>query len=144
MTAESDVPLDGRGAAGSETLDLVSIRPALTVADMEKSLAWYRDVVGFQVEETFERDGKVGGASLTAGGARVLLVQDNWEKRRDRVKGEGFRLHMATDGDVDAIAAAIEQRGGTLESPPEDTPWGARAFSLADPDGFKITISSHG
>ena len=24
----------------------------------------------------------------------------------------------------------------------EDTPWGARAFSLADSDGFKITISS--
>ncbi|MCH8813368.1 MAG: VOC family protein [Gemmatimonadetes bacterium] len=50
---------------------------------------------------------------------------------------------MATDDDVDAIAAGIERRGGTLESPPEDTPWGARAFSLVDPDGFKITISSN-
>ena len=142
MTPESDAPLDGKGPATSETLNLRSIQPALTVADIDRSLVWYRDVVGFQVEETFESDGKVGAAYLTAGSARLLLVQDNWEKGRDRVKGEGFRLHMATDGDVDAIAAGIEQRGGTLESPPEDTPWGSRAFSLADPDGFKITISS--
>ena len=142
MTAESDAPLDGKGPASTEALDLRSVRPALTVADIDTSLAWYRDVVGFQVEETFERDGKVGAASLMAGGARLFLVQDDWAKGRDRVKGEGFRLHMATDGDVDAIAAGIEQRGGALESPPEDTPWGARAFSLADPDGFKITISS--
>jgi len=142
MTAESDAPLDGKGPTTSETLDLRSIQPALTVADIDTSLAWYRDVGGFQVGETFESDGKVGAAYLKAGAVRLLLVQDNWAKGRDRVKGEGFRLHMATDGDVDAIAAAIEQRGGTLESPPEDTPWGSRAFSLADPDGFKLTISS--
>ena len=142
MTAESDAPLDVKGPASSGTLDLHSIRPALTVADVDSSLAWYRDVVGFQVEETFERDGRVGAASLTAGGARLLLVQDDWAKGRDRVKGEGFRLHLATDGDLDAIAAGIEQRGGTLESPPMAMPWGARAFSLEDPDGFKITISS--
>ncbi len=71
-------------------------------------------------------------------------MQDDWAKGRDRVKGEGFRLHMATATDVDQIAAGIEQRGGTLESPPADMPWGGRAFSLADPDGFKITISSEG
>jgi uncharacterized glyoxalase superfamily protein PhnB len=28
-----------------------------------------------------------------------------------------------------------------VEAQPEDMPWGARAFSLVDPDGFKITIS---
>ena len=49
---------------------------------------------------------------------------------------------MATDGDVDAISAGIEQRGGTLESAPADTFFGARAFSLVDLDGFKLSISS--
>ncbi len=57
MTAESDAPLDGKGPTTSETLDLRSIQPALTVADIDTSLAWYRDVVGFQVGETFESDG---------------------------------------------------------------------------------------
>ncbi len=125
-----------------KTLDLLDIRPALTASDLDVSLAWYRDVVGFEVQQTHERDGKVGAASLQAVSARLLLVQDDGAKGLDRKKGEGFRLHIATAADVDEIAAGIEQRGGALESPPEDTPWGSRAFSLVDPDGFKITISS--
>ena len=99
-------------------------------------------MVGFQVKETWENEGKVAGASLSAEGGSLFLMQDNWAKGRDRVKGEGCRLHMSATTDVDQIAAGIEERGGTLESPPADTPWGGRAFSLVDPDGFKITIAS--
>jgi len=47
---------------------------------------------------------------------------------------------MVTADDVDEVAAGIEVRGGTLDSPPSDNPWG-RAFTLLDPDGFMITIS---
>ena len=116
----------------------------MTVADVEASLDWYRDVVGFHVQEKWEHEGRVGGAALIAGLGPLLLVQDDWAQGRDRVKGVGFRLHMTTAHDVDELAAAIEQRGGTLDSPPGDTPWGARAFSLVDPDGYKITIASEG
>ena len=144
MTTDSDGTPDRRDHDSVETLRLRSLSPALTVADVEASLAWYRDVVGFHVRETWENEGTVGGASLIAGEASLLLVQDDWAKGRDRVKGVGFRLHLTTGGDVDELAAAIEQRGGTLESPPADMPWGVRAFSLADPDGYKITIASEG
>lgn len=144
MTTETDVPLDRRDHDSPETLRLRSISPALTVNNIDASLAWYRDVVGFHVQETWDHEGKLGGASLAAGSAGLFLTQDNWAKGRDRVKGEGFRLHMATSDDVDEIAAEIERRGGTLESAPAEMPWGGRAFSLADPDGFKITISSEG
>ena len=125
-----------------DTLRLEGTTPALTVGDINASLAWYRDVVGFQVLETWEHEGVVAGASLVAGETRVLLLQDNWAKGRDRVKGVGFRLHLSTAGDVDEIAAGIVERGGTLESPPADMPWGARAFSLVDLDGFGFTIAS--
>ena len=144
MSNESDEQVDRRDHSTPDTLRLSSISPALTVGDLDASLAWYRDVVGFHVKETFEHEGKVGGASLVAGAAHLFLAQDDWAKGRDRAKGEGFRLHLATGGDVDAIAAGIEERGGTLESQPADLPWGPRAFSLVDPDGFKLTISSGG
>ncbi len=144
MTTESDAPLDRRDQKSAKTLRLRSLSPALTVADVEAILEWYRDVVGFHVQEKWEHEGKVGGAALIAGLGPLLLVQDDWAQGRDRVKGVGFRLHMTTAHDVDELAATIEQRGGTLESPPGDTPWGARAFSLVDPDGYKITSSSEG
>jgi uncharacterized glyoxalase superfamily protein PhnB len=84
------------------------------------------------------------GASMLAGAARFFLGQDDWGKGRDRKKGEGFRLHLATAQDIDQIAARVKASGGTLDSEPADMPWGVRAFAISDPDGFKLTISSEG
>jgi|SRR5450830_337246 uncharacterized glyoxalase superfamily protein PhnB len=124
----------------AETLKMVSASPGFTVNDLGKSLAWYRDVLGFVVEERWEHEGKLAGVELRAGGVRFMIGQDDWKKGRDRKKGEGFRLYCETKQDVDALAKKIEARGGTLDQQPRDQPWGSRDFSLTDPDGFKITI----
>jgi uncharacterized glyoxalase superfamily protein PhnB len=124
------------------SLRLQQIVPSLTVGDIEASLAWYRDILGFHIREKWEHDGKVMGASLVAGTAHLMLGQDDWAKGRDRAKGEGFRLYLNTSRSVDELAAGIESRGGTLDAQPEDMPWGARIFSIVDPDGFKITFST--
>ncbi len=127
-----------------ETLRVRQVSAGLTVGDVHKSIAWYRDVLGCLLEEEWEHDGKVMGASMLAGAARFFIGQDDWAKGRDRKKGEGFRLHLSTAQDVDEIAARIKASGGALDSEPADMPWGVRAFSLTDPDGFKLTISSEG
>ena len=114
---------------------------SLTVNDLQKSLTWYRDVFGFHVEREFERDGRKFAVSLKAGTVSVLLTQDDGFKGANRAKGEGFSLMITTAQSVDAIASAIKQRGGTLDSEPE-TRFGRRAFRLHDPDGFKFVVSS--
>ena len=121
-------------------LRMTDASPSFTVDDLERSLAWYRDVLGFSVDERWERDGKLMGVSLQAGDVTFMIGQDDWQKGRDRRKGEGFRIYCDTRQDVDALAAKISANGGTLDSGPEDQPWGSRTFSLTDPDGFKITI----
>lgn len=126
----------------AETLRLRSVSPSLTVDDIEASLAWYRDIIGFHVEETWEHEGKLGGARLVAGSEGLVLSQDDWAKGRDRTKGVGLALYLTTAQDVDGIAENIKARGGTLASEPEDMPWGPRAFSVVDPDGFKLVIVS--
>jgi uncharacterized glyoxalase superfamily protein PhnB len=123
-------------------LKLIEAAPAFTADDLQKSIGWYRDVVGFAVEEKWERDGKLMGASLRAGSATMMLAQDDWKLGRDRRKGAGVRLYFSTAQDVDALAAAIKARGGKLDHEPVDQPWGSRDFALTDPDGFKITIGA--
>jgi lactoylglutathione lyase len=125
-----------------ETLRLRNVEPGLTVNDLLRSLAWYRDVLGFTEGERWEHDGKLAGVSLTAGTVTINISQDDWAKGHDRKKGEGFRLYLNTVQDVDEIAELIKSRGGVLVSEPKDMPWGARIFQLVDPDGFKLTISS--
>lgn len=125
-----------------ETLRLRAAFPGFTVNDIDRSLAWYRDVLGFTVKDRWERDGKLMGVELVAGGVTFYLSQDDWKKGRDRKKGEGFSIYCTTAQTVDALASAIKERGGTLQQEPRDQPWGARDFAVTDPDGFRITISS--
>jgi uncharacterized glyoxalase superfamily protein PhnB len=129
MTAMSDLP---RGE---------SLQVSLTVNDLQASLHWYVDLVGFKEDRRIERDGKLRGVALSAGAARVTINQDDGAKGKGRPKGVGFSLQITTTQDVDALARAIKQRGGTLVTEPADMPWGARIFRLLDPNGVAWVIS---
>jgi uncharacterized glyoxalase superfamily protein PhnB len=129
-----------KSPAKSAGLKMTEVSPSFTADDLEKSIAWYRDVVGFVIGERWEREGKLVGCELRAGSVSLMLGQDDWKKGRDRTKGEGFRIYCSTTQDVDALAGQIRARGGKLDSEPTDQPWGSRDFTLTDPDGFKITI----
>ncbi len=115
---------------------------SLTVKDLDKSLAWYHDVLGFTIERRIERDGKLRGVALKAGDVRLSINQDDGAKGWERVKGEGFSLRISTDQNVDEYANRIKAQGGILDSEPADMPWGVRLFRLKDPDGYKFSISS--
>jgi uncharacterized glyoxalase superfamily protein PhnB len=127
---------------GGQSLTLSSASPSYTVNDLDKSLAWYRDVLGFGVEEKWENEGKVVGVSLKAGDVSFMIGQDDWQKGRDRKKGEGFRIYCSTKKSVDDLAKRIQEKGGRLDQGPTDQPWGVRDISVTDPDGFKITIAN--
>lgn len=126
----------------AEPFNATALAAAMTVRSLPDSLAWYRDVVGFTVDREHERGGVLVAVSLRAGAVQILLTQDDGAKGMDRRKGEGISLQLTTDQDVDAIARRIRDGGGTLESDPVDTPWGARVFRFLDPDGFKLVVSS--
>ena len=126
----------------SEPLSGRSLQASLTVKDLQKSVTWYVDVVGFTVDRKIERDGTLRGVAVSAGDVRIVLNQDDGAKGWDRVKGEGFSLQITTTQNVDELARRIKERGGTLEMEPKDMPWGARVFRVRDPDGFRWTISA--
>lgn len=124
-------------------LQMTETAPGFTVNDVETSLAFYQDVLGFVAEERWEREGKLMGVQLRAGAVVFMLGQDDWKKGHDRKKGEGFRLYCTTTQNVDDLARKIEAKGGRLDQQPTDqTPWGMRDFAVTDPDGFKITIAA--
>jgi uncharacterized glyoxalase superfamily protein PhnB len=126
-----------------ETLRLRSVMPALTVDDLDVSLSWYRDILGFHVSQEMKDDeDTLVGASLKAGSVEILLIQDDFARGRERLKGEGLRLYCTTVMDLDHLAQDIVARGGVLDQPPTDQPWGARDLAVTDPDGFRISIST--
>ena len=125
-----------------ETLRLRAITPMITATDLQASLDWYRDVLGFTLAQEYKQGDQVVGVRLVAGAAEMMLTQDDFAKGRDRKKGVGLRLYCTTTQDVDQLAAAIQERGGQLAQEPTDQPWGTRDFGVVDPDGFNISIST--
>lgn len=134
---------DNPSSSGNNTsLVGTSLSASLTVKDVNASMVWYRDVLGFTVTQKYEREGKLRAVSLAAGVARILLSQDDGTRGLDRMKGEGLSLQITTTQDIDAIARRIKAAGGLLEADPVDSPFGTRVFRLKDPDSFKLVISS--
>ncbi|HEX6202198.1 MAG TPA: VOC family protein [Thermoanaerobaculia bacterium] len=133
-------PSDEQRRAEPESLRLRNLSPALTVDDLDRSLAFYVEALGFTVEERWEEEGKLQGVMLLAGTCHIGLSQDDWKKGRDREKGVGFRLFAETSQDLAALAARLRQHGVHVEAP-KDEPWG-RSLTVIDPDGFKLTLSN--
>lgn len=124
-----------------ETLRLRAIEPGFTVNDLDRSLRFYTDVLGFIVAQRWTSDaGVLQGVSLKAGVCQLNLSQDDWAKGRSREKGVAVRIYCHTAQDIDAIAARIKAAGGHLTEGPKDQPWGARTLGVDDPDGFHITM----
>jgi uncharacterized glyoxalase superfamily protein PhnB len=126
----------------AESLRGESLQAALTVADLERSVSWYTNVLGFDVERRHERGGQVIAVTLRAGSVRLLLTQDDGVKGSDRMKGEGVSFQITTPQSADALADSIKAHGVTLDTEPVTMPHGARVFRLRDPDGFRFAISS--
>jgi catechol 2,3-dioxygenase-like lactoylglutathione lyase family enzyme len=138
-------PKSQRGSARAErqqpeSLRIRSISPTFTVNDLERSLAWYRDGLGFFVAERWEEGGRLQGVMLKAGECQLGLTQDDFSRGRDRPKGVGFRIWCETAQDVDGIAARLRSFGGKITEEPGNH-WDTYSFTAQDPDGFKITIT---
>jgi lactoylglutathione lyase len=123
-----------------ESLRLRAMMASLTVNDLAKSVAFYRDGLGFVVSEEWNDEGKLVGYMLKAGTIELGIGQDDWAKGRDRVKGVGLRLYCETTQDVDAFAARVKKQGYSLADEVANSHWGSRGFTVVDPDGFRISI----
>jgi uncharacterized glyoxalase superfamily protein PhnB len=132
-------------ATTQEAVQISAIVPTLTVDDLQKSIAFY-EALGFAIDERWEEKGTLLGVMMRAGRTQIGLNQDDWKKGRDRQKGIGVRLSLATPtaGHVDELANRAKRAGITLKSEPRDTEWESRAFEIVDPSGYLLTVYSDG
>jgi uncharacterized glyoxalase superfamily protein PhnB len=125
----------------SESLHGRGVMPSLTVNNLQQSLDFFSGL-GFAVEDRWEQDGKLMGAMLKAGDARLGLSQDDGKKGTNRTKGVGMRIYIEATDDIDQVAARAKKSGVPLTREPHDTEWGSRAFEVTEPSGFLLTIGS--
>ena len=123
-----------------------SLIPILSVADIETSLAFYTQTVGFEV--TFTMPGDDG--RLMHGGVRRGASELMFGSNRDDLSagdlqhlGAGVSLYFTVgdDEDLDALFERARAAGAAILQEPQDQFWGHRDWGITDPDGYRLFIS---
>jgi catechol 2,3-dioxygenase-like lactoylglutathione lyase family enzyme len=123
-------------------LNATNFVPGITATDLDASIRFYTGGLGFDITDQGDKDGVLQYVTLKAGAAEISLGRDDFAKGRDRVKGVGMRFWIKTEQDLTILAERIKAAGYVLDTDPAPQPWASMAFSLADPDGIKLTISN--
>lgn len=116
-----------------------AISPCFIVSDVVRTIAFYRDKLGF--ETTFqEPDQNLFFAIILRDGAQIFLKA---EGGITPVPNSQRHRHLRLDAfvyapDPDALAAEFTNHGATFSSPLKDTSDGLRGFELTDPDGYVL------
>lgn len=111
-----------------------SLFPILTVADLERSLGFYRDLLRGTVEYSFPDDGPPVYVSLRVGGSPLGLGQGEPPPADTRIV-----LWVYVD-DCDRAVEHLAAAGVPVLEPPTDQPWGERVARVQDPDGTVVVL----
>lgn len=118
----------------------------LEVADLERSIAFYRDLIGIPLRADIDHGGAGhGGGDRWISGDHAAL---SWKDgaflhfalyRSKGVVTHGLQIGFPTDN-LGAIHTKLIAAGVVCECEPRDEPWG-RTARYVDPDGNSVSLT---
>ena len=116
-------------------------RPILNVADVEASLSFYVNQLGFTSPWRYDEDGKAHVAEVDRQGCALILAR-TWPEKIG--KAQVFislnvepPTNEAATAALDALRAELEGKGVVVK----DGSWGYRLLVVADPDGNQLLFN---
>jgi lactoylglutathione lyase len=123
------------------------LRMELFVDDLDVSVAFYRDVLGFRLERRTDDYASVRRGLVVLGLGPVGKLPETGDgpgftrQRLARGKGAGVEIVLEVD-DLDTLYEHCRRHVAVAE-PLQLRSWGLRDFRLADPDGYYLRVT-HG
>src|SRR5512134_965615 len=110
----------------------------LPVSDLQRSLAWYQDRLGYLVMHEFVEDGVLMGIAMThPNGGPDLAIRLDPQRASVAAGFDYFAIGVPGREAIEALAAAFAERGddhdGVLR-----TPVGWVLLGVHDPDGHAV------
>ncbi len=127
-----------------QKLSATRITPNLLVSNVERSLAFYENVLGFSRGMVVPDRAPFVFASVTSGPVEVFFNDRSTVARENpQMKavspGGGNTMFIEIDG-VDALHDRIKAQANVLMAPVTQG-YGMREFAIEDPDGYVITFA---
>lgn len=124
-------------AAAPASINFLSVVPQFTVPDLVGTVAYYRDVLGFDVVGYWDGTQETAApidpvfAIVKRGQAQAFFNRgDGSEVRSGRAEG-AYDVYFHVVG-VDALAEELRSRGAEILDGPEDRSYGQREFMVRD------------
>jgi catechol 2,3-dioxygenase-like lactoylglutathione lyase family enzyme len=117
--------------------------PFFNVKEIEASLRFYVDGLGFKMTRHWDPDGRLRWCWLELGGAAIML-QQYWKDGRPGgwpagPLGQGMSICFMC---ADAIAVYHQARAGGIEAATPFVGNGLWVTSIVDPDGYRLEFES--
>ncbi len=121
---------------------LRTVWPLLAVDDLEESIAFWRDQLGFTIAGQAEAaDGRTFWCRLQRDASSIMLQRaDEVEDGPARARGRGVTLYFMCD-DVDAFFREVSTRGLQV-APPTTADYGMRQLYVPEPNGYFVCFES--
>ena len=115
------------------------MNPLLAVSDMERSVSFYKTVLGLDIIADF-------GANVTLTGGVALQTQETWAQfiETDALtwNGKVSELYFEED-DFDTFAERLRGQDIRYVHPVKEHAWGQRVVRFYDPDGHIIEVGEN-
>jgi len=115
---------------------ILAIMPVLKVTDLQRSIDWYTQVLGFHADHRFAGDGDGEICFLRADDTEVLLSTGSHLGGSPSFTGT---LYFRVIG-VDQLFAKVNGRA-EIVCPLERQDYGTREFGIRDPDGYLLAFA---
>lgn len=122
------------------SLDHVMLR----VLDLDKSLAFYRDILGMKVlRHTEYESGRFTNVflSFNENAESSLELTYNWDQKEPYEKGQAFGHLALMVNDIHKAVEKLAQSGVRIKTPPKQMNHGQRIIAFVfDPDDYLIEL----
>ncbi len=110
-------------------------RPVLHVADVEASLRFYMDRLGFTSPWRYDEDGKARVAQVDREGCAIILANTWPEKAGNGLMFISLNVELEMQvAALDTLRAEFEAKGVSVK----EGSWGYRLLVVDDPDGNQL------
>ncbi len=126
----------------AEGHELYGVEAVLFVPDVAATLAFYRDVLGFNVD--FASGSPPVHARVSSGDpASPATARIRFElTAAPLAAARSCYLYVYVGRALDDLFAAYRDRGVEIVGGPKDRPWGLRQFEVRDCNGYSLTFSA--
>jgi uncharacterized glyoxalase superfamily protein PhnB len=114
---------------------IIRSNPVLAVHDLELSGAWYRDVLGCELDDVEPGNWRF----CRAGNTTFMLGRCPDVPPAAEIGDHSYVAYLHVD-DVDAFHHRAMAAGAEVMHPPRDEPWGMRELALRSPDGHRFML----